>query len=163
MHTMHLFTVSRALSLLAYLCFLGKARADCYWSDGTENDAHQPCYSSHGGAVGLCCANGDICMTSGICMQSSASSGQGLSNGHSSAYYRGSCMFRDWSQGKNCPTVCLKGPGTPPHADVPMIPCPDSDTDWYCADGNVKKANCSSGAYIVSLASTIIQPHCSRF
>ncbi|CAK7216101.1 hypothetical protein SCUCBS95973_002690 [Sporothrix curviconia] len=68
-----------------------------------------------------------------------------------SIYYRGSCTFRDWSDGSNCPTICLTGSGISPHTNVGVIPCPGSETKWYCADGNMGKANCSSGAFIVSL------------
>ena len=142
---------------LAIALVAAGARADCYWPDGSENDQHQPCYSPHGGAVGLCCGAGDVCLSNGVCMSNSAVLDARARN----IYYRGSCTFRDWSEGSNCPTICLKGPGISPHTNVGVIPCPDSDTKWYCADGNMNKANCSSGAFIVSLPSKSF-PHTSQ-
>lgn len=151
-----LFTIFTVLALLA-----SGAHADCYWPDGTENDEHQPCYSPHGGAIGLCCSTGDVCLSNGVCMSrgdsvaaSTSSDLEDTENSLSSAiYYRGSCTYKTWSEGENCPTMCIKGAGIPPHTDVGIIPCPGSDTNWYCADSNMNKANCSSGAFIVSLAS----------
>ncbi|KJR84731.1 uncharacterized protein SPSK_09155 [Sporothrix schenckii 1099-18] len=147
------FTVVIAAAILA-----SGVRADCYWPDGTENDEHQPCYSPNGGAIGLCCGTGDVCLSNGVCMSRSSAGGSTdmidsayASNLDTSVYYRGSCTFKDWSQDKNCPTVCIKGSGISPHTDVGIIPCPGSNTDWYCADGNMHKANCSTGAFIVSL------------
>ncbi|ERT02912.1 hypothetical protein HMPREF1624_01216 [Sporothrix schenckii ATCC 58251] len=149
------FTVVIAAAILA-----SGVRADCYWPDGTENDEHQPCYSPNGGAIGLCCGTGDVCLSNGVCMSRSSAGGSTdmidsayASNLDTSVYYRGSCTFKDWSQDKNCPTVCIKGSGISPHTDVGIIPCPGSNTDWYCADGNMHKANCSTGAFIVSLPS----------
>ncbi len=155
------------LVLILVLLLTDRSRADCYWPDGTENDLHQPCYTAHDGAIGLCCRSGDVCLSNGVCMVDDTG-GQQLGP-HSNrerddfaladaeVYYRGSCTYRDWSKGKNCPTVCIKGSGIQPHGDVAMMPCPNTDnTEWYCGDSNAKKANCSSGAFIVSLPSKSI-------
>jgi hypothetical protein len=149
-----LLPLRASLLVVVVLAFLAaRAHADCYWPDGTENDEHQPCYSPHGGAIGLCCGTGDVCLSNGVCMSHSEADTLADVSADSNIYYRGSCTFKDWSQDKNCPMMCIEGSGISPHTDVGVIPCPGSDTDWYCADSNMHKANCSTGAFIVSLPS----------
>lgn len=156
-HSRHVWTLLVTLTAVIFLANV--ARADCYWPDGTENDEHQPCYVPHGGAIGLCCGTGDVCLSNGVCM-----SDMEVDASEGYIYYRGSCTFKDWSKGKNCPTMCIKGSGISPHTDVGVIPCPGSDTGWYCADSNVHKANCSTGAFIVSLSSTcFFAPVCTSY
>ncbi|OAA66646.1 hypothetical protein SPI_01222 [Niveomyces insectorum RCEF 264] len=147
-------------SLLVLVTLLAQGvRAECYWPDGTENKGHEPCYANPGGAMGLCCRSGDVCLANGVCVSyNTGGGGSGGSGGleqgiHSQrSYYRGSCTHADWSQGLNCPTACLNGSGLNPDSDVGMVQCPVAEHDWICLDDDYSKSNCSTGAYIVTLA-----------
>lgn len=151
--------LGHALALLIVLSFTdhftANAHTDCYWPDGTVNDQHQPCSAPLNEAFGLCCGLGDLCLSNGLCM--SHSNTPGAQN--NMIYYRGSCMSRDWEDSSNCPTICVNGTGISPHTDIGVIPCPDSNTKWYCADKDMSKANCSSGAFIVSMPSMFSSVH----
>ncbi|MDA4132587.1 MAG: hypothetical protein OK454_05620 [Thaumarchaeota archaeon] len=113
------------------------ASADCYWADGSTDLDHDQCFSPSAGALGLCCATGDLCLDNGLC--------QGATG-----YYRGSCSYPDWSMG-DCPNFCLDN-GAGVHA-VALQQCGGEGVVFVCDDGSDSQGfpACNDSAAVVTL------------
>lgn len=116
--------------VLSCLCSL--VAADCYWLDGSNADDMHECYGT-GGADGLCCAEGDLCLLNHLCQKT----------GTTDWFYRGACYVQDWTQAQTCPQVCddpsvgeyLNAPHPVAQCDGPpyaMYFCNDSNSGSEC-------------------------------
>lgn len=122
-----LFRISTLLLLLAtFSHFFSLVAADCFWPDGSNAYDMQECYSQQGGADGLCCASGDLCLLNHLCQRIGADQ----------FLYRGACNMPNWTEAATCPEVCVSEEHGNNMTDIQVVDnCFDEPNFFVCDTG----------------------------
>lgn len=113
-------------------------RALCWFPDGqTVAVSDEPC-DPNGNST--CCGPGWACLSNNICERTSYVSNSSAG----SQYVRGSCTDPTWNS-PNCPRYCDNPAiGDNLQGGIGMLPCPNSDLEWYCEDSGTSTLNCAA-------------------
>lgn len=125
-------------SVFLALLLLARARAACYYPDGSIAPNDTPCQDRT--AESTCCGQGYACLSNGMCQ----ATGKELQKGGATELVRGACTDRSW-RSSSCPLFCINPETDNVGGGIGVAKCVGTAEElYYCINSVQDRVNCTA-------------------